>query len=307
LNFPDDVLDCQAGRLAVAKEKIHLEEKYQKRPHNRRTLYQSKLHIDHPFSFEWQTILPSTSNGKNSPHSSLYVLRNRRQLDLLDKWMRGKQTKPEEIFQLHGASALVPINVECLSRGVPRRFALIVLPTLVDLENYRTANQKGEKFILTENEEKTDSDTEDRETEMEVDQNSPELGNFVSLDNRHPEPVVSLNSLFPDEAAEKTQKRRLKKRADRKKMKIRRRQSTGVVEAIEEKEEKSAEPSCSRQIIGRIVRGDFSFSSSSGRATGYCSLDCLQSVFNRTVLFRNNSSKYYHPAKISLLLTLPDL
>jgi len=152
LNFPDDVLDCQAGRLAVAKEKIHLEEKYQKRPHNRRTLYQSKLHIDHPFSFEWQTLLPSMSNGKNSPHSSLYVLRNRRQLDLLDKWMRGKQTKPEEIFQLHGASALVPINVECLSRGVPRRFALIVLPTLVDLENYRTANQKGEKFILTENE-----------------------------------------------------------------------------------------------------------------------------------------------------------
>ncbi|VDN40634.1 unnamed protein product [Gongylonema pulchrum] len=65
--------------------------------------------------------------------------------------------------------------------------------------------------------------------------------------------------------------------------------------------------SCSRPIIGRVVRGDYSFTRGKGFAIGYCCLPALKLIRNGQVLFRNTTSKHYHPGKITVLRNQLDL
>jgi hypothetical protein len=55
-----------------------------------------------------------------------------------------------------------------------------------------------------------------------------------------------------------------------------------------------------RRVIGRIVRGDYSFGAARGRAFGYCPLSILDAIIavRSMVLIRNTSSIYYHWAHL---------
>ena len=55
-----------------------------------------------------------------------------------------------------------------------------------------------------------------------------------------------------------------------------------------------------RIVIGRVVRGDYSFRQAQGFALAYCPVVALEAVKKGMVLIRNTSSKFYHPAKIQI-------
>jgi len=61
--------------------------------------------------------------------------------------------------------------------------------------------------------------------------------------------------------------------------------------------------SCSRLIIGRVVRGDYSFTQAQGISFGYCSLAALEELNkDGLVLVRNTTSKFYHPTRLGILI-----
>ena len=59
-----------------------------------------------------------------------------------------------------------------------------------------------------------------------------------------------------------------------------------------------------RETLGRIVRGDYSFSSARGRALGYVPLAAIEQIkrVKCVVLARNTTSKYYHFMKLAIIL-----
>ncbi|PIO76403.1 hypothetical protein TELCIR_01519 [Teladorsagia circumcincta] len=136
----------------------------------------------------------------------------------------------------------------------------------------------------------------------------------VSLDAASREKPIPLKDLFPDnKVVDRTLKRKLVNRKKKESAK-RRRQSREerLKELNEEKEEKEKVPyreSANRVVIGRIVRGDFSFYTACGRALSYIPLCALEDVRSSggIVLLRNSTSKYYHPAKLNILNCLLEI
>ncbi|KIH66199.1 hypothetical protein ANCDUO_03473 [Ancylostoma duodenale] len=102
----------------------------------------------------------------------------------------------------------------------------------------------------------------------------------VSTDPSTREKPISLKDLFPDtKVVDGTLKRKLmnrKKRENAKRRRVNREERLREWNAEkEEKEKVTYRESANRLIVGRIVRGDFSFYTASGRALSYVS-QCMK-------------------------------
>ncbi|VDD94702.1 unnamed protein product [Enterobius vermicularis] len=310
-HFPSDVPDCDSGIKEMKEDHRQLSHKYLSRPYNRRVQFRSTLFVKYPFSFAWPVLVRDWNENeisKTSNSKSVYVLRDRKCLDAVDKWIRGKAA----VLDAHSCS-LVPVQVEAKKRGRPLRYCLICIPTEDDLylwdipSNAISENTEGCK--RAQNPEETNNPFKAMSSEADGEKG------FIELSGN--EKLVSLNEMFPDKEILKIRKKNALKRRRRQRAKLAKRQkfenqelstkdgeetsreirvatSTSAVE-------KSYRESCSRSIIGRIVRGEYSFSSAKGRGIGYCSLLSLKNVRNGKVLFRNTTSKYYHFGKLSIL------
>ncbi|KAK6053432.1 hypothetical protein COOONC_09062 [Cooperia oncophora] len=129
------------------------------------------------------------------------------------------------------------------------------------------------------------SRAEAEENSMEFEQASSVKADIwkdvVSLDQSSREKPISLKNLFPDnKVVDRTLKRKIANRKKKESAKRRRvNREERLRELNEEKEEKEKVPhreSANRLIIGRIVRGDFSFYAACGRALSYVPLCTLE-------------------------------
>lgn len=318
-NFPADVPDCDAGLNEFKEEYINLQEKYIRRPHNRRVNYWSSLSIKYPFTFQFSELSHDwleNSGFQGSP----YVIRDRRTLLTIEKWLAGRGPMPEE--SVMNSAALVPVCLISTTLGRPQRFSLICAP--ID-EDFMVLASKGKNTmqIIEKPQKNTLKSVFDNEEDKKYQEDKNGLEDFISLDITANEKHISLNSLFPDKEMLRKRKVKQKKKEKREKAKKAKRlkknlesntlNSTSELLANDAKElEKKVEPikyssSCSRPIIGRIVRGDYSFVHGRGFAIGYCCLPALKRFYHGVVLFRNVTSKYYHPARITVLKTQLDL
>ncbi|EJD74850.1 ribonuclease P/MRP protein subunit POP1 containing protein [Loa loa] len=321
-NFPADVPDCDAGLNEFKEEYINLQEKYIRRPHNRRVKYWSNLSIKYPFTFQFSELSHDWLENSGSKGTA-YVIRDHRTLMSIEKWLVGRGPMPKE--SIMNSAALVPVSLISTTQGRPQRFALICAP--ID-EDFLTVAKlpKGDNAIKIIEHPRTSTlkpifgNKEDEEDQR----NEVGLEDFISLDVTASEKHISLSSLFPDKEMLRKQKIKRKKKEKREKAKAAKRlrknpennqgtstskQLTSGTEELEKEEMEFIKynSSCSRPIIGRIVRGDYSFVHGRGFAIGYCCLPALKQLYHGVVLFRNITSRCYHPARITLIKNQLDL
>ncbi|VDK19842.1 unnamed protein product [Anisakis simplex] len=255
-NFPSDIPDCDAGRCEVnderdelitedfffMKERILIQKKYLSRPHNRRVKYWSSLRVKYPFSFEWSSLvhewLDSTSSrqtdSKTNPSNDFYVIRDRRQLLVIDKWLSSKVPLPDDIVK-QNQKALVPVRLDVLTTGRPQRFALICAPSDDDFSAIIKWNSNRETVKLEEVEPESVNKTEheiEEEDEKEEEKEENKVGmeeGFIEVNCLKKETPISLNALFPDKAILRNQKRIAVKRLKRQKWKAAKRRRKDVV------------------------------------------------------------------------------
>ncbi|KAK6745093.1 hypothetical protein RB195_011664 [Necator americanus] len=309
LCFPTDVIDCQAGSEDIKRMQVEHEVQYEKRPHNRRVQYWRKMSVKYPFSFEYAELLNDwlKAKGKNTAEQP-YVLRDRRALLSLSKWMQGKANLPDDFFNTHFRS-LVPVELQCLARGKPRRYGLVCLPTADDMIKVKNRHKTGPTIIVQP---PRDGKRQEDSAPMDVEQPNTVKQDIwkdtVSIDQSTREKPISLKELFPDtKVVDRAMKRKIINRKKRENAKRRRENREERLKEWnaekEEKEKVSYRESANRLIIGRVVRGDFSFYSASGKALSYVPLCVLGDIRSKgnVVLLRNSTSRYYHPAKLSIL------
>ncbi|KAL4002755.1 Ribonucleases P/MRP protein subunit POP1 family protein [Acanthocheilonema viteae] len=320
-NFPADVPDCDAGLNEFKEEYINLQEKHIRRPHNRRMKYWSSLSIKYPFTFQFSELSHNWLEN-SSIEGAAYVIRDRRILQSIEKWLAGRAPMPEE--SVMNSAALVPISLVSTTRGRPQRFALICAPIGEDFTSVAKL-WRGENAIqiIEQPRRSTLKSAFDNKENKEDQGNEIGLEDFISLDVTASEKHISLNSLFPDKEMLRKRKMKERKKEKRKKAKEAKRlkksvendSQTSTSKQLEnnrdELEEEAVElikysSSCSRPIIGRVVRGDYSFVHGRGFAIGYCCLPALK-LYRGVILFRNITSRYYHPARITLLKNQVDL
>ncbi|VDK80434.1 unnamed protein product [Litomosoides sigmodontis] len=320
-NFPADVPDCDAGLNEFKEEYINLQEKYLRCPHNRRIKYWSSLSIKYPFTFQFSELSHDWLEN-SSDEDAAYVIRDRRTLLSIEKWLIGRGPMPEK--SLMNSAALVPVSLVSTTLGRPQRFALICAPIDEDFMSV-TKLSKGESVQIIE-QPRTNAlkSSADNEENKEGQRNEIGLEDFISLDVTANEKHISLNSLFPDKEMLRKRKMKEKKKEKREKAKAAKRlkrnmdndlctstfkQLTSSREELKKDEVELIKysNSCSRPIIGRIVRGDYSFVHGRGFAIGYCCLPALKQLRHGIVLFRNVTSRCYNSARITLLKNQVDL
>ncbi|KAM3723191.1 Ribonucleases P/MRP protein [Dirofilaria immitis] len=277
-NFPADVPDCDAGLNEFKEEYINLQEKYIRRPHNRRVKYWSTLSIKYPFTFQFSELSHDWLDNSGFKGTA-YVIRDHQTLLTIEKWLIGRGPMPKE--SIMNSAALVPVSLVSITLGRPQRFALICAP--VDEDIITIANMsKGKNAvqIVEQSRRNTLKSGSNNEKNEEKQEDKMVLKDFVSLDVTATEKHIALNSLFPDK--EMLRKRKIKKKKKEKREKAKKRNvecgpqtsvSGQLTNGTEELEKKALElvkysSSCSRPIIGRIVRGDYSFVHGKGFAIG---------------------------------------
>ncbi|CAJ0597960.1 unnamed protein product [Cylicocyclus nassatus] len=308
LCYPTDVVDSKAGKDEINRMQNELEMKYDKRPHNRRVQYWKKMSVKYPFSFEYMELFNDWLKVKGKELATQpFVLRDRRLLLSLSKWMDGKgKLQDGALSEYFGG--LVPVELQCLARGRPKRYGLVCLPTAEDMLKIKNRHKTGPVMIIQP---PRDAKEGAESTSMEVEElikKNDIWKDTVSLDQSAREKPIPLKDLFPDtKVVDKSLKRRLlnRKKRENKKRKLENREER-LKELNAEKDEKDRityRESANRLIIGRIVRGDFSFYAASGRALSYVPFCVLEEVRKTggMVLLRNSTSRYYHPAKLKIL------
>lgn len=367
ISFPADCPDSEAGRCYTSKETAALHAKYLRRPCNRRINYWSEqLRVEHPFSFCWSKLVTewamkaemcSSYSKLQGQTTDFYVLRDRKLLLELSKLISKKSSNLDlnEVVRSN-SRALLPIKLENIGRGRPKRLAMICLPSEVDICTLKTTNEEGKVSPLIEGKKSTSSvgDVEmSQDDAVTVSENTNkaaptrgrgEIADFLPLLSSSTERssntyfprqgtegqqftnLISLNAMFPDESAinqsrkrqrniTKRKKRKAKDRMKRQKLTDDEKAKAAVVtdDKIEQTADQDMEKeelfpyieSCSRPILGRIVRGDYSFIRARGFSLGYIPLAALPFVVaqsSRIVLTRNVSSRFYYPTKFSFCL-----
>ncbi|GMS87296.1 hypothetical protein PENTCL1PPCAC_9471, partial [Pristionchus entomophagus] len=321
--FPWDTVDSRAGGEEGKREKNEKEIKHLARPHNRRPSFWDGLSVKYPFSFEWAELLADWRKVGNCAASAAepYVLRDRRLLQSLALFLAGrggeKAVKQYQELVAEHSQALVQIQLDCVKRGRPRRFATICLGASEEVARKRA---KGDESYA----EPSRSDIKDQpkdqsncDEEMEVDEEdmtkeekkqwqNDMWKDVVSTEVAAREKPVSLREMFASKLVTKERKRALLNR--KKKLRQKRRRMTAGTRAAEaeriakEMAATSYRESATRQVCGRVLRGDFCFTAAKGRAIGLVPIQALEEIRARRgeVMVRNTTSKYYHAARATV-------
>ncbi|GMR41094.1 hypothetical protein PMAYCL1PPCAC_11289, partial [Pristionchus mayeri] len=321
--FPADTVDSRAGEEEEGREKKEKLIKHLARPHNRRPSFWDGLSVKYPFSFEWAELLADWNKVGNGAAKTIepYVLRDRRLLQDLAAFLSGKGG--EKAVKLYkevvagNAGALVQVQLDCVKRGRPRRFALICLGKKEEVARKR---RKGDESYTepSRSEIKDQSKKEEggEEKEMEVEEEMTTEAkkqwqdamwkDVVSTEAAAREKPISLKEMFATKTVSKERKRTLLNR--KKKLRQKKRRMTASARAADaeriakEMTTTSYRESATRPVCGRVLRGDFCFTAAKGRAIGLVPIQALEEIRERRgeVMVRNTTSKYYHAARVAV-------
>ncbi|EYC21888.1 hypothetical protein Y032_0018g3588 [Ancylostoma ceylanicum] len=104
----------------------------------------------------------------------------------------------KEVFDAH-AGALVPVELQCVARGKPRRYGLVCLPTAEDMAKVRNRYKNGPVIIVqSPRDEKEKGDSAPMEVEKSNSKDNDMWKDTVSTDPSTREKPISLKDLFPD-------------------------------------------------------------------------------------------------------------
>ncbi|KAF8359238.1 hypothetical protein PRIPAC_94233 [Pristionchus pacificus] len=320
--FPADSVDSRAGEEEAKREKREKEDKHFARPHNRRPSFWDGLSIKYPFSFEWAELVADWNKVGNSAASAgePYVLRDRRLLQCLALFLGGKGGEKavaqfREMVSEH-SHALVQVQIDCVKRGRPRRFATICLGQPEEVTRKRAKGEQSytepSRTEIKDQPKNQNGDEEEMEVEQEMTKEEKKQWqdalwkDVVSTDVTSREKTISLKEMFATKTVSKERKRTLLNR--KKKLRQKRRRMTAGTRAAEaeriakEMAATSYRDSATRPVCGRVLRGDFCFTAAKGRAIGLVPIQAIAEIRERRgeVMVRNTTSKYYHAARATV-------
>ncbi|CAP36872.2 Protein CBG19668 [Caenorhabditis briggsae] len=304
LYFPLDDVESEAGKESEAVMRAELTEKYQGKPHNRRCKYWSALSVKYPFEYKFDELVTDWNDGPSE--TKAFACRDLQKLNEIQMNLKGHgEVQKEE------PGMLIPVRLQFFGRGRPKKFGMVCIPTEEDLVLIRL--DKTKEIIQTPPFSTDGDDVEPMEVEEEVPETRKMMQGFVSLQAAASEKPINLKWLFEETTRldDKTSKR---KRANRKKKESRKRRKLEFEKRKLENEEEETQReqvkyrfSANREIIGRLVAGEQSVLAGHGTAVGYICANALLRIasnYHKTktvVMVRNSTSKYYHPAYVTVL------
>ncbi|EFO83425.1 hypothetical protein CRE_03173 [Caenorhabditis remanei] len=310
LYFPLDDVESEAGKESEAAMKKELTEKYSAKPHNRRCKHWSALSVKYPFEYKWDELSNDWSN-ETSNKEGAFACRDLKMLKGIQSTLKGSSEFGKEVKE--AAGMLVPVKLQFFGRGRPKKFGMICIPTDEDLISIRL-NRNREIIQLPPATCSSVYIEEFEPMELEdVEESKNRMQGFVSLDAAASEKPINLKWLFEETTRldDKTTKRKhvnRKKKESKKRRKLEFEKRQEVVEEEEMQRQKANYRfSANREIIGRVVAGEQSVLAGQGTAIGYIcanALPLIASNYHKTktvVMVRNATSKYYHPAYVTIV------
>lgn len=244
-----------------------------------------KLGVVAPFHCPWEQLLQDWMPGEES--RDFYVIRNRHQLNYLESLANRKKSEPDVAFsEIDKRCGLVQVELEMCGRGTVGELSIICKIEKKDLKLTKDKSGRGPLEPLHEdvNEEARKSLRENhlmklkrlRKKRVKARRELEEQGVFT---------VKEKSFKSPTEGIVKEQAEMMR-------------------ELWLPSEVKKVKSSSSRNIIGFVVFGDYSFSRSKCIGYGFVALAPLLSVLEKQqcqVLIRNKTSLQYNFAKLKVL------
>lgn len=294
--------DCPAYMREALTTKEELINKYFRYPPNNRINY-VKVGIRSPFFCDWKNLTKDWSNVED-----FYILRNYRLLsDLQTKLhpVKRKNARTKSIdeniqfnlqdFDEH-KNCLVHVQLTMTGKGVPKKFAIICMPTHEDLKTFESNKKWGgprEKRHTDPNEKsrkisrKKHSALLKRLRRQRVEQKetfSNYEGKLLFKES------VNLIDAIEHESILRHRRIMLAQKARMAEMYL--------------PESTEVRHSCDREVMGYVTLGAFSFLRSRGIGTGYVTLASLLEIVSKKsniVLVRNTTTRQYRLATLDIL------
>lgn len=270
--FPNDYPDTPAGQLHETNLAEQLKSKFDKRPPAKRCNY-VKLGICEPFSYPWEALIKSWNNGDTeSRWENMYVLRDNKALKVIG-----------QLFNTKKISFNMNTNLKSLNNGSRNKVEI-------------NENELSQVF----------SDHKQSIIHIEVKmvfRGVPDEHAVICIPTSTDLETLAKQKSFdgPKEPVHKDTEKKLKKKKIMS-------HTVSKEQSTESVEEKRIRNSCSRDILGYVNHGGFSFASGNGIGLGFCFLAGLHKLLKQSseyralVLVRNPSSYQYRFAYMSVII-----
>ncbi|CAJ0568731.1 unnamed protein product, partial [Mesorhabditis spiculigera] len=276
--FPEDCVDFVGYKELAREDTLRVETRYSARPPHERSNFVD-LGVPFPFCFEWELLWKELMGHQE--------FRVPRQFYLYPK--------PND--------CLLPIRILMLAGSLPEKFSLICAP---NLEEKRRILQGDRSLTLEEVPRKKKKLAGAPEKPIPVRPKDP-LSGFVELDVTKKEqnaPIRPLFGLSRTLTKKNASLLELPKKADTQRKVAEKGAAKKTEEEGKEDKPRPYHSTCSRTIIGRVVRGGRSQSTLSGVGYGYVPYKLFKQLpmthDGAVAWIRTNNSVHYHLAKLTI-------
>lgn len=244
-----------------------------------------KLGVAAPFHCPWEQLLQDWAPGEES--REFYVIRNRQQLDYLENLTNPRKPQPEIAFSVTDkCRGLVQVELEMCGRGTVGEFSMICKLEKKDMKLARDKTGRGP----------LESQHEDVNEEARKSLRENHLMKLKRLRKKR----VKARRELEEQGIFTVKEKPFKSPTEE----IVKEQAEVMKELWLPREVKKVKTSCSRNIIGFVVFGDYSFARSKSVGYGFVALAPLLSVLEKQqgqVLVRNVTSLQYNFARLKVL------
>ncbi|XP_049958861.1 ribonucleases P/MRP protein subunit POP1 [Schistocerca serialis cubense] len=302
--------DTKSGALEDTTVEKHLQDIHFRLPPDKRPNF-ATLGIVSPFKCPWNLLINEWSDENFDEHDknylnqmSFYVLRDRKKLDELECELHINSRKKKPSFDTgtlfdsdDDKKCLVPVCVVLKDKGVPTDFSIICVPTDEDLKRLSSCESfPGPIEPLHEDEKKQERKKLQHDHKKKLKylrkQRHAEKRKLIDSNSADVDHCENVSDTMKDEKTTATK---------------------SIVEEHATKmrelwmpNAKTVRKSCSREIIGFIYKGGFSFSDGIGMGLGYIPLPALLSFIKSPyllkpwILVRNKNSQQYRYAMLHI-------
>ncbi|KAJ8716050.1 hypothetical protein PYW08_013335 [Mythimna loreyi] len=261
--------DSDAGKENERRIEIELRERYFRLPPSKRVNY-IKIAINSPFVCPWNVLLTDWSDNKVNKY---FVLRDRTILNDIQESITKKQCLPNVE---NANSCLIPVYIKLVAKGSLQKHSLICLPEAGDLANLKTLfephhEDPNEKIRKLKRAEHIKLQKKIRRSKMKLKKKVTTVG------------AKKLRKITGIEPSEYTKSMR---------------------ELWLPSKVQSVRNVASRQVMGYVSQGAFSFTEGRSCGIGYIAFYALKHLLNNglnQVLVRNTTSRKYRLANIVIV------
>ncbi|XP_045766894.1 ribonucleases P/MRP protein subunit POP1 [Maniola jurtina] len=263
--------DSDAGQMEEKRIELELKEKYFGRPPSKRVNF-IKLAVPSPFICPWNVLLKEWGNEKDE---QLFVLRDRDMLDKLQNCIELKKNVPK---LGHCNHCLVPVYIQIIGKGNLKKHAMICIPNKSDIsskEKIMEPHHADGNAML-----RKQKRAEHKKLLKLMQKKRIKLKKKISVKQVNQPNPLKKNKHEPSEYVKAMRELWL----------------PSNIEAVRN--------ISSREVMGYLSQGAFSFSEAKSCGVGYVTYNAVMKLLDHglnRVLVRNTTSRTYRIANIEII------